>query len=135
MTSSVVIEDDDNCFICGSKNEHGMKLKWVIKDKETAADFVPDKKFQGWKNLVHGGILCALLDEAMTRLVGKLHGPSVTAEMTVRFLAPAVIGQKLKVEGRIVDDTKRLVIAQAQVSKEDGNPVCRAESRVLILKT
>ena len=75
-----------------------------------------------------------MLDEAMTRLVWKLHGPAVTAEVTVRYLGPAVVGELLKVKGRIVDDSKRLVTAQAEVTKADGTPVARAESRILVLK-
>ncbi len=129
-----MLEDDGHCFVCGDKNPTGLKIVWDIKGKETYADYTPDKGVQGWKNVVHGGILSTLLDEAMTRLVWKLHGPAVTAEVTIRYLAPALVGEKLKLMGRIVDDTKRLVTAQAEVSKADGTPVARAESRILVLK-
>jgi uncharacterized protein (TIGR00369 family) len=128
------LEDDGHCFVCGDKNAAGMRLSWYIKDKETFAEFMPEKRFQGWKNVVHGGILSTLLDEAMTRLVWKLHGPAVTAEVTIRYLAPAIVGEKMKIMGRIVDDSKRLVTAQAEISKADGTPIARAESRILVLK-
>jgi uncharacterized protein (TIGR00369 family) len=128
------LEDDGHCFVCGDKNPAGLKVVWDIKGKETFADFSPDKRVQGWKNVVHGGILSTLLDEAMTRLVWKLHGPAVTAEVTIRYLAPAIVGEKLKIMGRIVDDSKRLVTAQAEITKADGTPVARSESRILVLK-
>lgn len=130
----ILLEDDGHCFVCGEKNPGGLKLAWTIEGKETFSSFAPGKTYQGWKGVVHGGVLSTLLDEAMTRLVWKLHGPAVTAEVTIRYLAPAVVGEKLRIKGRIVDDSKRLVTAQAEVVREDGTPVARAESRILILK-
>jgi uncharacterized protein (TIGR00369 family) len=130
----LLLEDDKHCFVCGADNPAGLKLRWDTSGKETHATFTPDNRYQGWKNVVHGGILSTLLDEAMTRLVWELHGPAVTAEVTIRYLAPAVVGESLKIMGRIVDDSKRLVTAQAEVSKSDGTPVARAESRILVLK-
>jgi len=35
---------------------------------KTASEFIPDRKYQGWKAILHGGIIATLLDEAMTRL-------------------------------------------------------------------
>ena len=127
-------EDDGHCFVCGEKNPAGLHLVWRVEDRATFTEFTPDKRYQGWKNVVHGGVPSALLDEAMTRLVWKLHGPAVTAEVTIRYLGPAVVGELLKIKGRIVDDSKRLVTAQAEVTKADGTPVARAESRILVLK-
>jgi uncharacterized protein (TIGR00369 family) len=128
------LEDDGHCFVCGGRNDGGLKLLWTVKDKETFAEFVPTKTHQGWKGLVHGGLLAALLDEAMTRLIWKRSGAAVTAEMTVRYLAPAAVGEKLLIRGEVLDDTRRLVSARAEIAKGDGTLVARAEGKTLKLK-
>jgi uncharacterized protein (TIGR00369 family) len=128
------LADDGHCFVCGDRNEQGLRMKWTVRGRETFADFTADKRHQGWKDVVHGGLLAAILDEAMTRLVWKLHGSAVTAEMTVRYLAPAAVGEKLTAHGKILDDSKRLVLAEARILKADGTVVARAEGKTLKLK-
>jgi uncharacterized protein (TIGR00369 family) len=132
--SKAFFEDDGSNFISGAKNAAGLKISWAMKDKSMSAEFTPDARLQSWKGMVHGGVVNALLDDAMTHLVFRLHGACVMAEVTIRYLAPAIVGERLKLMGRIVDDSKRLVTAQAEVSKADGTPIARAESRILVLK-
>jgi uncharacterized protein (TIGR00369 family) len=128
------LQDDGHCFICGEENPQGLKLSWTVQGKEAFSEFIPEKVHQGWRGVVHGGILAAILDEAMTRLIWQLRGSAVTAEMTVRYLAPAAVGEKLKIHGKIIDDSKRLVLAQAEIRRMDGTIVARAEGKTLALK-
>jgi acyl-coenzyme A thioesterase PaaI-like protein len=104
------------------------------KDRQLLGEAAPSKENSDKKDLVPSGFLSCLLDQAMTRLVTHYHGPCLTGETTVRYLAPALLDDSLNVTGRIVDDTKRLITAQAEISKGDGTPVARAESRILMLK-
>jgi uncharacterized protein (TIGR00369 family) len=126
-----ILEDDGHCFVCGLNNPEGLRLSWSIQGKETTAEFTPEKKHQGWKDMVHGGLLAALLDEAMTRLIWKRLGAAVTAEMTVRYLAPARVGERLTVRGKVLDESKRLVLAEAEVVRGDGTVVAKAEGKTL----
>jgi uncharacterized protein (TIGR00369 family) len=129
----MALEDDGHCYVCGEKNPDGLRLMWTVNGNQTFAEFVPEKKHQGWKDVVHGGLLAVLLDEAMTRLIWKKLGSAVTAEMTVRYLSPAPVGEKLKIRGEIVDDSKRLVLAKAEITREDGTVVARADGKTLKL--
>lgn len=128
-----ILEDDGHCFVCGGRNPKGLGLSWTVSGKETAAEFTPGKEHQGWKDVVHGGLLATVLDEAMTRLVWKVHGAAMTAEMTVRYLAPAKVGETLQIRGRIVDDARRLILAEASVTRPDGAVAARAEGKALKL--
>lgn len=109
-------------------------VSWYLRERELHGEVAPAKGNAEKKELATSGFLSYLLDEAMTRLVSHFHGPCLNGETTVRFLAPALMDEELQVMGRIVDDTKRLATAQAEVSKADGTPVARAESRILMLK-
>ena len=107
--------DDHFCFACGADNKDGLDLNWIVNGKTCHAVFTPKRKFQGWKGLVHGGILATLLDEAMTRLAWIACGGAMTAEMTVRFLKPASISEKIFVRGEIVSENRRVVQMRASL--------------------
>lgn len=118
---AVLLEDDHHCFACGNKNERGLKIDWKVEGKKTFSEFVPQKEFQGWKNIVHGGILATLMDEAMTRLAWIACGGALTAEMTVRYLKTAVIGEKLLITGEIVEENRKLVLMKAEIRSAPSN--------------
>ena len=134
--SDLVLVDDHYCFACGDLNKEGLDVHWVIEGKTTHTFFTPPKKFQGWKGIVHGGIVATLLDEAMTRLAWIACGGALTAEMTVRFLMPAKVGEKLFVFGEITSENRKLVQMRASLFKEkkDGVLVAYSSGKAVKIK-
>jgi acyl-coenzyme A thioesterase PaaI-like protein len=112
--------DDHFCFACGKDNPDGLNLTWVVEGKTTHALFTPQRKFQGWKGILHGGIVAALLDEAMGRLAWIACGGGVTAELTVRFLKPAPTNEKIFVFGEITGENRKVVEMRARLHR--GSP-------------
>jgi acyl-coenzyme A thioesterase PaaI-like protein len=58
---------ESNCFVCEPKNGHGLRIPF-FHDTDTDvvfADFELGRDFSGAPSLVHGGLLLAVLDEAM----------------------------------------------------------------------
>jgi uncharacterized protein (TIGR00369 family) len=86
---------------------------------------------QGYEGIVHGGILSALLDEAMVKLTVSLGIPAVTAEITVSFKAPAAPGEELFVSGRLTHETRRLIQAEAKIER---GPILIAEAKGKLLR-
>jgi uncharacterized protein (TIGR00369 family) len=111
-----------NCFVCGENNPGGLHLIFEIdKEKQTLkTTFTASPIFQGWDGIVHGGIICTLLDEAMAKLVYELGYPYVTASLEIKFKKPAPILKPLLVYGEITEVSKRLIKARSSVVKEDG---------------
>lgn len=109
------LKDDQYCFVCGMQNPDGLRLEWKVEGMTTTAEFIPDQKYQGWKGILHGGIIATLLDEAMTRLACVIYGGALTAEMTVRFVAPAPIGQLLLIRGEILGERGQIVDMKASI--------------------
>lgn len=122
--------DDHRCFACGLENPDGLRLVWKIEGQTMTTQFISPPKYQGWKGIVHGGILATLLDEAMTRLAGKLFGGAVTAEMTVRYKAPARIGELLIVRGEIVKES-RIIEMKASITNESGTLIAYATGKAV----
>lgn len=90
------------CFVCGKDNRNGLNLHFAINDeKDVVTEFTPAEQYMGFKNILHGGIISSVLDEAMgwaiTARTGKLY---VTMELNVRFKKPAPVGQKLIVKAK-----------------------------------
>lgn len=126
--SKLILEDDRHCFACGMENKRGLCIEWNVAKKATFAEFVPKKEYQGWKNIVHGGILATLLDEAMTRLAWIVCGGAMTAEMSVRFVRPAIVGEKIYIFGEIVSENRKLVHMKASLFKEKPHGILIASS-------
>jgi uncharacterized protein (TIGR00369 family) len=125
------LEDDHYCFICGENNPAGLHLKFSLLNGTVQTEFIPQKTHQGYKNIVHGGIISALLDEAMVK-VSLLQGmPAVTAEITVRFKNPLVTGEKSIVEAQITNMHKRIIETSAVMRTSDGTLIAEAHAKLL----
>jgi uncharacterized protein (TIGR00369 family) len=121
------LRDNQRCYVCGTENPEGLGVHFEIDHaaRSISARFTPRDAHQGFEGIVHGGIIAALLDEAMAKLSVALGIPAVTAEMTVKFKAAAAPGEELLITGRLVEETRRLVRAEAAIER---GPVIVAEA-------
>jgi len=126
--------DNNRCFACGTENESGLKLSFTYAEDGRTAEtrFVAGAAYQGWKDLVHGGILMTLMDETMAKAAGPAGLSVVTAEMTTKFKRPARIGTLLICTAKIEDIRKRLVYAQTSIRSEDGTVIAEASVKLMI---
>lgn len=131
MSRVIELKDDSNCFVCGKSNVYGLQLNWNTEGYETSAEFFPARSHQGWQGVVHGGILAAVLDEAMTRLTWQKYGNAVTGEMTVRYSNPARIGEKLLITGSVEQGKGRLIPAKAEIRNTDGMLIASATAKTV----
>ncbi len=127
------LRDNQRCYVCGKKNPVGLAVDFKISEgtRSILGWFTPSGDHQGYEGIVHGGILSALLDEAMAKLAYSLGIPAVTAEITVKFKTSAAPGDELSVYGRITEETKRLILAEAKIER---GPVVIAEAKGKLLR-
>lgn len=114
-----VLQDDGVCFGCGPQNPIGLRLcfEWVGESYQTL--WTPRPEHQGWAGRVHGGLLALVLDETLSRAALERHGLHwVTAELTTRLLAPAKIGETLRVRARIEAVRSQLILCTGEVRTE-----------------
>jgi uncharacterized protein (TIGR00369 family) len=119
------VGSDSNCFACGENNKDGLHLKFAKLEDSVEAFFVPEKKFEGWDNIIHGGIVSTLLDEAMSHAIFKFMDVTVvTAEMTVRFIRPLRVGRNIRITGKIEADKGRILETVAVIyDLDDGEKI------------
>lgn len=85
------------CFICGPDNPIGLRLRFHEDGAGIAADFVPSEAFVGYDGLVHGGVVAAVMDDAMANVWAHRGQPAVTVRLSVKFRRPVRPGQRLRV--------------------------------------
>ncbi len=129
----IELRDDGNCFVCGKDNACGLKLSFNLLDGKIISEFTPSILHQGYKNITHGGIITALLDEAMIQAALSEGMSPVTAEINVRFRKPLIAGQRSLIEAEIKRKGARLIEARARLtSAADGNVIAEAHAKLLV---
>jgi acyl-coenzyme A thioesterase PaaI-like protein len=82
---------------------------------------LPTDAFEGYGGIIHGGIICTILDEVMAWSLYRERTWAVTGQLHTRFRKPMVVGEGVRATGRIVKDRGRVIEMQAEIRREiDG---------------
>jgi acyl-coenzyme A thioesterase PaaI-like protein len=131
----VILNTDLNegfCFGCGENNPIGMKLKFTCEAEVISAEYTPDKMHQGWPGLLHGGIICTLLDEAMSNAAYATGVTTMTASMEVRLRQPVKVAMPLVVSAWITRRRKKIIETAGKVVLKDGTIVAEGTAKQFI---
>lgn len=123
---------EHHCFGCGTQNDVGLQLAFRHAPSCVWAELRPDQRYEGYIGMVHGGILSAMLDEAMSWAITAEGDFAVTARLNTSFRNPAQVGSLLRVEGRIVEKRRRVIDTAAVITDvASGTVVADAEGRFM----
>jgi len=90
------------CFLCGRVNPLGLQLVFrALDDATVTATFPGGHVFEGYPGMLHGGLMAALLDAAMTNRLFSSGVTAVTGSLRVRYHAPARPEQPVTVSASI----------------------------------
>lgn len=129
------LEDNKECFVCGPENRYGLHLEFVIdKNNIMQTEFVPLEQHQGFKGIVHGGLIGLILDEIMLNLAWKLGKNAVTAELNIRLKRAAKVGEKLIFRGWIDKEDKKIIYAKSEAKDKNGLIVATATAKCIKVK-
>ncbi|HOO78461.1 MAG TPA: PaaI family thioesterase [bacterium] len=83
-----------NCFGCSPDNLQGLKMEFREEGETVVSTWDPASYFQGYLNVLHGGIQAALLDEiACWTVFVKLRTGGVTSRMEIRYRHAVPLGE------------------------------------------
>lgn len=126
-------EDDHWCYVCGKENPEGLKLDFTLRGRELETVYRAERRHQGYRGVLHGGILAMLMDEVLVHLPYRLFNVwTVTAEINVRLVRPAPTGEAIRVRAFFPGEAEadaRLFRVNAECSLPDGTVVARAEGK------
>lgn len=75
-----------NCFGCSPKNPVGLHLSFVLEGDEVIGKWTPTHNYEGWHNILHGGIQATLMDEiASWAVLSILKTSGFTVKMNIQL--------------------------------------------------
>lgn len=108
------------CLLCGADHPQGLKLVFSTHpDGHVAASFPCDQIYQGYTGYLHGGVIAALLDSAMTNCLFANGKAALTGELNVRFLKPVVVSHPALVCARLVNSLPPLFYMEASLCQHE----------------
>ena len=111
------------CFVCEAKNPTGLRIPF-FHDTEAGlvvADFTLTEAFSGAPNYVHGGVVLAILDEAMAwATIALLAKFAVTTRTTTTFARPIRVGAEHRVEASVTDNDEGAIATEARIFDVQG---------------
>jgi len=85
-------------------------------------DWQPQERFQGYFNVLHGGILSTLMDEIASWYVfAKLRTAGVTSRLDIRYVKPVYVDKgTITLQASLKETKKRLSDIEVKVFDQEG---------------
>jgi acyl-coenzyme A thioesterase PaaI-like protein len=111
----------NHCFVCGQGNPQGLHLRFSADGAEAVvAHWHPQETWEGFRGVIHGGIVSTVLDEAMSKAVAAQGIPALTCELRVRLRERVAPAEELEIRGWVVEKRKRKISTEAILSDAAG---------------
>ena len=127
----IELVDDLHCFVCGENNPHGLNLRFHSLDGRVSARFKVEKRHQGYMDILHGGIISSILDEASVKAVAATGHTAITAEITVRFKNHLRVGQESVVEASVTKYKGKFYETTATMMCIDGRVIATGSAKLI----
>lgn len=129
---------ETNCFVCEPTNPSGLAVSYFHDDEAgvVTAEFCFGASHSGAPHYVHGGVLLAILDEAMAWAAIAVAGRFAVVQSTATtFDRPVRIDEPHRVEASVHGRTDTAVTARAFVADRAGRHCAEARARLVVLST
>jgi len=90
-------------------------------------------EYLNFNNLVFGGIVMAVADQAFAYGTNSVITPNVASQFNIHFVASADVKDELIAECRVVRAGRRVCISEMTVSNQDGKLIAKATSTTIPL--
>lgn len=122
---------DNRCFACGSDNPIGLHLDIQENVDGVYAKIKLNPVFQGYSQVIHGGIVSTILDEMAVWAAFKKGKKAVTAELNVRIKKPMLSDTEYIAIGKVINIKYNLVIAQAEIKDLNEQTIACADVKLI----
>jgi len=129
------LSDDQYCFACGPLNPIGLHMEVSFYDNKAFSRLALKREFQGWSDIVHGGLLATILDEIMAHAVVHYVGQAVTTSLQITYRAPLHVGKEFEVVGYVVEQKSRAAVAKAEIrTLQSKKLIAKGISRFILVR-
>lgn len=91
---------------------------------KVAMKLIPE--YLNFLGLTFGGIIVAIADQAFAYAVNSVAYPVIASQFNTHFVAAAKVGDELIAECRVVKISRRVGIAEATVTNQEGKLIAKA---------
>ena len=128
------LSDYGYCFACGPKNPIGLHMKVSYIGDRAVSRLRLSREFEGWKDVVHGGIVATILDEIMAYAVMQFVGKGVTTSLQVTYRAPLPVGEEVQAVGYVTERKSRGAVAKGEIRRaNDDRLIATGENRFILI--
>ena len=109
------------CFGCAPDNHAGLRMRFFEDGNEIVSQWDPQEHFQGYNQVLHGGIQATLMDELASWIVFvKLKTAGVTQSMEITYQKPSYTnGGPIIVRGALESQEKRRAKIRCRLYQND----------------
>ena len=119
--------DGYNCFGCSPDNSQGLQMQFFDAGDSVISTWEPTNNFEGWHNVLHGGIQATLMVEIASWVVfAKLGTTGVTSKMEVKLTKPMHMDKgPVKLVARLLEMRRNIAVIAVELF--DCEESCCAE--------
>jgi acyl-coenzyme A thioesterase PaaI-like protein len=111
----------------GATNPTSVDVDVRFEGEEVIAMVVLRSAFEGAPGRAHGGIVAAAFDDVTGFVIGLLHEPAFTGELTVRYVKPVPVNEPLEMRARLRGRERRKLFIEAEAHHgEELVATCKA---------
>lgn len=117
------------CFGCSPYNKIGLHLEFYEDEDFIISEWYPHWQFEGYVNVLHGGIQTTLLDEiASWAVYVKCKTAGVTSSLSVRYRKPVFLSDgKITIKARLDSINRRIATIKAWIENSHGDVMAEAD--------
>ena len=116
-----------SCFACGPGNPTGLHMEFYKDGDEIVSKWDPSEQYQGFHDILHGGIQATMMDEIASWVVFVMFDSAgMTYQLKTRFRKPVHISKGIiTVRAKLLRQEKQ--IAEIEARLFDGTDMLCAE--------
>ena len=113
-------------FFCRPDREDGMRLNVIYEDHTVYCDMVVDNRFEGYHDVVHGGMLFGILDVLMWHIIFmETKKVGMTRKTEMEFFKPVMCNEQYKAIGKFDRVVGQDIYASAWIEDSEGECYAR----------
>jgi len=111
-----------NCFGCSANNHEGLQMTFYEDGDEIVSKWNPNVHFEGYMNMVHGGIQSTLMDEIASWVVFiKMKTGGVTSKLSTKFRKPVAVSDgEVTIRAKLIEVKSRTVLIDVKLYNGKG---------------
>jgi uncharacterized protein (TIGR00369 family) len=116
-------------FFLSPTRKDGLQLAMMYEDGCVYTDLFVDSRFEGYTNVVHGGMIFGVLDVILWYVIlMETKKMAMTRKVEMEFFKPIMCGAHYRAQGKFIKVDKKDIHASAWVEDKNGEVYSRVNA-------